>query len=244
MTWNTACNAPGRRPALRSAGDFLRAEAPSVLEWMTRDGVGLARFCVVAVIAGAGLYGAAMGSWREPLQSLYTGIKLPLAIMLTTLGNGLLNGMLAPLLGLNVTLRQSLGLVLFGFAITSLILGALSPVAWFVVWNTPPLNAATQLSSPEYGLLQLMLAVFIGAAGVTGCARLWPLLRAWAGSARVGGKVLCAWLATNLFLGSQICWVLRPFIWDSAGPPRFIGREYLRGSFFETVFEAARRLIS
>jgi hypothetical protein len=184
-----------------------------------------------------------MGSWREPMQALYTGIKLPLAILLTTLGNGLLNGMLAPLLGLNVTLRQSLALVLFGFAITALILGALSPVALFMVWNTPPLNGAMQLTSPEYGFLQLTLAVFIAAAGTIGCARLWPLLREWAGNARVGGRVLFAWLATNLFLGSQICWVLRPFIWDPAGPPRFMGREYLRGSFFQTVFEAAMRLL-
>ena len=226
-----------------SVGSYLRAETRQIHEWMLARTAGLAWFCVAAIVTGAGLFGAAMGSWREPLQSLYTGIKLPLAILLTTLGNGLLNGMLAPLLGLNVTLRQSLALVLFGFAVTALILGALSPVAWFLVWNTPPLTGATRLSSPEYGFLQLALAIFIAAAGITGCLRLWPLLCQWASSARVGGSVLFAWLATNLFLGSQVCWVLRPFIWDPAGPPRFIGREYLRGSFFETVFEAARRLI-
>jgi hypothetical protein len=226
-----------------SLGAFLRAEAQNIRGWVVARTFNLAGFCVVVIVAGAGLYGAAMGSWREPMQALYTGIKLPLAVLLTTLGNGLLNGMLAPLLGLNVTLRQSFALVLFGFAITALILGALSPVALFLVWNTPPLNAATQLSSPEYGFLQLTLAVFIATAGITGCARLWPLLREWAGNAQVGGRVLLAWLATNLFLGSQICWVLRPFIWDPAGPPRFIGQEYLRGSFFETVFEAAWRLL-
>jgi hypothetical protein len=226
-----------------AVGSFLRAETDRVRVWISQRNATLAAFCVVAVVIGAGLYGAAMGSWREPLQSLYTGIKLPLAILLTTLGNGLLNGMLAPLLGLNVTLRQSLVLVLFGFAITALILGGLSPVALFLVWNTPPLNTATQLSSPEYGLLQLSLAIFIAVAGTAGCLRMWPLLCEWAGDIRIGRRVLSAWLATNLFLGSQICWVLRPFIWDPAGPPRFIGQEYLRGSFFETVFEAARRLI-
>ena len=226
-----------------SVGGFLRAQPDHLHEWMIRRQSNLVTFCVTAIVVGAGLYGAAMGSWREPLQALYTGIKLPLAILLTTLGNGLLNGMLAPLLGMNVTLRQSLALVLFGFAVTTIILGALSPVAWFLVWNTPPLNTATQLSSPEYGLLQLTLALFIAAAGITGCARLWPLLREWVGSARVSSQVLLVWLATNLLLGSQICWVLRPFIWDPAGPVRFIGREYLHGSFFETVFEAARRLV-
>jgi hypothetical protein len=69
------------------------------------------------------------------------------------------------------------------------------------------------------------------------------LLREWAGRTDVAGRVLVAWVGTNLFLGSQICWVLRPFIWDPAGPPRFIGQEYLRGSFFETVFNALLRLL-
>jgi hypothetical protein len=54
---------------------------------------------------------------------------------------------------------------------------------------------------------------------------------------------LFAWLLSNLFLGSQICWVVRPFIWDPVGPVRFIGREYFNGSFYETVFEALRRLL-
>lgn len=226
-----------------SVGEFLRAEARNTRGWIVDHPAGLVCFCAVAITVGAGLYGAAIGSWREPLQALYAGIKLPLAILLTTLGNGLLNGMLAPLLGLNVTLRQSLALVLFGFTITALILGALSPVALFLVWNTPPLNAATQLSSPEYSFLQLTLVLFVAVAGITGCVRLWPVLRGWANSRTVAGNVLGAWLMTNLFLGSQVCWVLRPFIWDPVGPPRFIGQEYLRGSFFETVWTAVLRLV-
>jgi hypothetical protein len=82
-----------------STGAFLRAEAGSIRGWVITRTPGLVWFCVVAIAVGAGFYGAAMGSWREPMQALYTGIKLPLAILLTTLGNGLLNGMLAPLLG-------------------------------------------------------------------------------------------------------------------------------------------------
>jgi hypothetical protein len=119
----------------------------------------LVSFCVVAIVVGGGGYGAVMGWWRDPLQALYTGIKLPLVILLTTLGNGLLNGMLAPLLGLNVTFRQSFTIVLMSFAVTAMVLGALSPVALFIVWNAPPLTAATKLLSPEYALLQLTLAV-------------------------------------------------------------------------------------
>ena len=151
--------------------------------------------------------------------------------------------MLAPLLGINLTFRQSLTAVLMSFAVASVVLGALSPIAWFVVWNTPPLTATMQLSSPEYGVMQLTLAGFIALAGVVGNVHLLPLLSEWARSASTARKVLFAWLAGNLFLGSQICWVLRPFIWDPARSVEFIGREYFHGSFYETVFEAARRLI-
>ena len=226
-----------------SPAAFLRAEPTFLREWITLRQSNLVLFCVVTIVIGAGAYGAVMGCWRDPWQAVFTGIKLPLAILLTTLGNGFLNGMLAPLLGFNATFRQSLAIVLMTFATASVILGALSPVALFVVWNTPSLNAATQLSSPEYGFMQLTLAVLIACAGVAGNLHVMPFLSQWTKNAVVARKVLLAWLAGNLFLGSQICWVLRPFIWDPAGPTRFIGREYFRGSFFETVFEAIRRLV-
>jgi len=222
---------------------FLRADAGTFYEWVMQRQSQLIGFCVLAIIAGAGTYGAVMGCWSTPTQSLYAGIKLPLVILLTTLGNGLLNGMLAPLLGLDATFRQSLLVVLMTFAIASMILGALSPVALFVVWNTPALTAGTHATSPEYGFLQLTLAVFVAGAGVTGNLRLLPMLSQWTANPGVARRVLFAWLAGNLFLGSQICWVLRPFIWDPDGPSQFIGRQYLHGSFFETVFEAVRRLL-
>lgn len=222
---------------------FLRAGPEMFHEWVTRRQAALLAFCVVAIVAGAGLYGAVMGSWRDSMQALYTGIKLPLVILLTTLGNGLLNGMLAPLLGLNATFRQSLAAVLVSFAITAIVLGALSPVALFIVWNTPPLTSGTTLASPEYGFLQLLLAVFVALAGIIGNVRLFPLLRHWASTTTIARKVLFAWLAGNLLLGSQICWVLRPFIWDSKRPVEFIGPEGFHGSFFETVFRAVLRLL-
>jgi len=222
---------------------LLRTQTVELRNWLKDWRTQRVFWCLAAVVVGAGLYGAVMGMWRDALQTVYTGIKIPLVILLTTLGNTLLNGMLAPLLGLNFTWRQSFLTVLMTFAIAAVILGALSPVAAFVVWNTPPLTAATRLTSAEYGLLQLTLVVFIAYAGVTGNLRLLPLLRLISGRAAVARKVLLAWLAVNLLLGSQICWVLRPFLWDPARPVEFLGPEYLRGSFYETVFEAARRLL-
>jgi hypothetical protein len=224
-------------------GDLLAAGPEHLREWMVRRQGHLTGLCVICIVLGAGAYGAVMGSWRCPQQACYTAIKLPLVILLTTLGNGLLNGMLAPLLGLNVTFRQSLAAVLVTFAVTSLVLGALSPVALFIVWNTPPLTHMTSLSSPEYSFLQLTLTICVAVAGVAGNLRLVPLLKRWAGATATARNVLLAWLAGNLFLGSQISWVLRPFIWDIHRPVEFIGPDALQGSFFETVLRAVARLI-
>ena len=71
---------------------------------------------------------------------------MPLIILLTTLGNAILNAMLAPLLGLNLGLRQSFLAILMSFAIASAILGAFSPLAAFMIWNLPPLVPGAQAS--------------------------------------------------------------------------------------------------
>ena len=239
---NSAASNPGLFPRM-GIDLFLRSEAELLQQWAIRRPAATGWFCAGLIIIGAGFYGAAIGSWRDGWQALFTGIKVPLVILLTTLGNGLLNGMLAPLLGLNIPFRQAFVLVLLSFAMASLILAGLSPVVWFVVWNTPPLSGMTSLSSPEYGLLQLILAGFTAFAGIMGNVRLWPLLRNGTQTEGVAFRVLLAWLAANLFLGSQIAWVLRPFIWDPARPVEFIGQQYLHGSFYETIFDAARRLI-
>src|ERR1044071_8676459 len=97
---------------LCSVGDFLRAGPARQRDWVSGHTTRLVVFCLAAIVLGAGVYGAVMGSWRDARQVLYSGIKLPLVILLTTLANGLINGMLAPLLGLNLTFRQSLAAVL------------------------------------------------------------------------------------------------------------------------------------
>jgi hypothetical protein len=222
---------------------FLRADARDQRDWVVRCPGKLSWFCFMAIVGGAGCYGAVMGSWHDPLQALCTGIKLPIVILLISLGNGLLNGMLAPLLGLDLKFRQSLTIVLVSFALASLVLAALSPVALFIVWNTPPLAGGTSTSSPEYGFLQLLLVSFISIAGVIGVVRMLPLIRQWTGRPGIALRILFAWLAANLFLGSQISWVLRPYIWDPAGRVAFLGHDCFKGSFYETVFDAARRMI-
>lgn len=222
---------------------LLRAEPTEISGWLGSIRRRQVILCVGLVVAGGGAYGAVIGAWRDPLQALFAGVKLPLAILLTTLGNALLNAMLAPLLGLNFGLRQTLMAILMTFAVATALLGSLSPVAAFIVSNLPPFSPASRADSIEYAVLQLTLFGFIAISGIVGNVVLVPTLQRMSGRRSIAARVLLIWLAMNLLLGSQISWILRPFIWDPGRPVEFLGPEYLQGSFYETVFKAAQKLV-
>ena len=195
------------------------------------------------IIAGAGLYGAAMGWWRDPWQALFVAIKFPLILLLTALGNALLNGMLAPLMGLNISFRQSLLAILMSFAIVAAILGAFAPLAGFLVWNAPPMTPDVK-STLTYGFIKLVHVTVIAFAGIAGNARLFQLLVQLGGCRKVASRVLLAWLAVNLFLGSQLTWIARPFIGSPQLPVAFLRDTAFQGNFYENLFSTVMRLLS
>ena len=193
---------------------------------------------LAVILIGSGCYDAAMGWWRSPEQALFVAIKFPLIILLTTLGNALLNAMLAPLLGLNLTLRQSLRAVLMSFTISAAILGAFAPLTAFMVWNAPPLTTDTTHRA-VYGFIKLTHVLVIAFAGIVGNTRLLRLLVNQAGGDRkVAWRVLFAWLTVNLFLGSQLSWIFRPFIGAPYLPVQFLRPNIaLQGNFYENIFQ-------
>lgn len=198
---------------------------------------------VGVIILGSSFYGAGMGWWRSPMQALYVAIKFPLIILLTMLGNALLNAMLAPLLGLNITFRQSFLAVLASFTITGAILGSFSPLVAFLVWNAPPMSPELWRGGPTYALIQLTHVAVIAFAGITSNVRLYQLLVHLGGRAAVAQRVLFAWLAVNLFLGSQLSWILRPFIGSPFLPVEFLRPNAFHGNFYEAVFNSLAQLI-
>ncbi len=221
---------------------LLRGEAEP-LQHSIRHCSGAQMMVYLAVILiGAGLFGLAVGYWRSPLQACYTGLKFPLILLLTALGNGLINGMLAPLLGLNISFRQSMVAVLMSFTIAAAILGAFSPILFLLVWNTPQ-NASGQLVN-SYSLILLTQVLVIAFAGLAANLRLLQLLQGLSRSRAVAIKILCAWLAINLLLGAQLSWNLRPFVGSPGLPVQFLRPDAFRGNFFEAVSFAARTFIS
>jgi hypothetical protein len=238
-------NPDASHPARHEFAALLRGEAELLHDWLRGGDAGRLLRDLAIIIVGAGCYGAAMGWWRAPEQALFVAVKFPLIILLTTLGNALLNAMLAPLLGLNLTLRQSLHAVLMSFTIASAILGAFAPLAAFLVWNAPPFTPGTTRSM-AYLFIKLVHVLVIAFAGVAGNVRLFQLLtRLAGGEKRIARRVLLAWLAGNLFLGSQLCWILRPFIGAPHLPVQFLRPDIaFQGNFYENLFHTVAGILA
>lgn len=220
---------------------LLRGESETISGWSGCWSAKRFALHVAVIVSGAGCYGAAMGWWRDPQQALYVAIKFPLIILLTTMGNALINGMLAPLLGLNIPFRQSFSAIVMSFTIAAAVLGAFSPLIAFMVWNAPPMSAQA-VSMPAYNFILLAHVLVIALAGVAGNVRLLQLLVQLGGSRTVALRVQCAWLAGNLFLGSQLSWILRPFIGSPALPVEFFRKAALHGNFYEAVFNSLKQV--
>ena len=221
----------------------LLSGEPGVLgSWVATRQRSAVWMCLAAIILGAGLYGAAMGWWRSPLQGLFVAIKFPVIILLVAGGNALLNAMIAPLLGVPLSLKRSLMAVLMSFAIASAILGSFSPLAAYLVWNAPPLDVEISRTSGPYAAIMLTHVILIAFSGIVANVHLLKLLWNIAGSRAAAYRVLVAWLVGNLFLGSQLCWILRPFIGAPGLPVQFLRQEAFRGSFYETVLASFLRI--
>ena len=233
---------PTKNPGPSEISRLLRGEIETISAW-SRSWVNR-RFAlhVAVIILGAGLYGAAMGWWRDPHQALYVAIKFPLIILLITGGNTLINGMLAPLLGLDIRFRQSFSAIVMSFTVTSAILGAFSPIMAFLVWNAPAINLKTT-GNLTYNFILLTNVAVIGLAGGAGNARLFQLLSRLGNNGAVALRVMFAWLAGNLFLGSQLAWILRPFIGSPALPIEFLRPNAFQGNFYEAVFCSLHQIL-
>ena len=218
---------------------LLAGRADRLAEWLEEPGPGWPLLCAAAILLGGGVYGVTLGLWRAPLQAVYTALKFPLLVFLTCAANSLLNGMLAQVLGLELSFRQTTQTILMSFVLAALVLCAFSPVMLFLLWNTPALAARQAVA--HHFLLASHVAI-IAFAGVLANGRLLRLLERLSASAATARVVLFSWLAGNLFLGSQLAWVLRPFVGTPGLPVQFLRHDALHGNFFESVLHALRHL--
>ncbi len=219
---------------------LLAGDPQKLAAWTCESGWRWPLICCATIVSGGACYGITLGLWRDATQSLFTAIKFPLLIFLTCGGNALLNGCLALVLGAGLGFRQTMLAILMSFTIVAIILAAFAPIMLFLLWNTPPLSNANSLTG--HSLTLLAHVSLIAFAGVIGNHRLLLFLRHVTGNTATAWTVLLAWLGGNLLLGSQISWILRPFIGNPGLPVEFLRPNPLRGNFFEVVWASILHL--
>ncbi len=223
-------------------GTLLAGDPVAVDHDLGRPALGTLGRHAILIVVGAGSFGAAIGLWRDPLQALYTAIKLPLILLLCAAGNALLNGMIAALLGLKLTFRQSFLAILMSFSIAATILGSVSPVLFFYVWNMTPFDPARPVTDAYSGLMVLAVAA-IAFAGIASNIRLLGWLDRANASRVLSLRVLLFWLSGNLLLGSQLSWILRPFFGSPNLEVQFLRPDAFQGNFFQALWFAVRNVL-
>jgi hypothetical protein len=185
---------------------------------------------------GSALYGAVFGLWRSPLQAGLSAVKLPLLIFSVTFASSLINVMLAQVLGSGLSLRQVWTCILISLAISSILLGALSPILLFFTLQAPPANLPGSLAT--YRILLPVHTVVIGLCGIAGNIRAYRLLAGIPRSAPVAGRVLLSWIAVAGLAGCELSWLLSPFLGRPGLPVPFFNPNAFHSNFFEYLWKA------
>jgi hypothetical protein len=190
--------------------------------------------CLATIVLGFGSYGLTVGLWRAPTMGFYVALKMPALIFITLACNGLLNGMLALLLGSGLGFRQSILAQLLSFSVAALILGSLAPVLLFMALNAPSPDAPN--AGTAHANYMVIHTAIIAYAGVIANGHLARLLVVTTPSKKIAGATLVAWLGGNAFMGAQFSWILRPFFGTPGLEVAFLRADPMRGTFYETIW--------
>ncbi|MGJ8677902.1 MAG: hypothetical protein ACSHX0_10325 [Akkermansiaceae bacterium] len=226
---------------LRSVQPLCRGDHALLEGWLERDIKNSLVFCFPIIILGCSSYGFAMGFWHGWEMASYTAIKLPLVVFATLIINGLINGMLAMVLGSGIGFRHSIQFLLSGFALMSLILLSLSPVFLYIVLHAAPPDSPQAAQWHSTSLL-IHIAV-IAYAGIISHRSLLGHVQKFATTAKHGTHTFLAWLLGNLFVGAQISWVMRPFFGTPGADIQFLRPDPMSGSFYESLWRALNHIL-
>jgi hypothetical protein len=215
-------------PVLAHADELLRGR-----ELGSDDRRTNALYLVLLVTLFGVFYGAVMGTFggfhgQRALQLLYSGVKVPLLLLVTFCLSLPSFFVLNTLLGVRADFARALRALVAAQAVVTIILASLAPFTalWYV-------------SSAAYRPAILFNAAMFGVASVSaqGLLRRWyaPLI---ARNPR-HRMLLRVWLIIYAFVGVQMAWVLRPFVGDPSQPTHF----FRQGAWGNAYVEVARMVM-
>lgn len=189
------------------------------------------------MVTGAAMYGAAFAIWRSPLQIVFSMAKMPMMMLAVTVTTGLLSAIVAQVMGSKLSFAQVGMCILFGFSITSVLLGALSPITAYLSTQVP--GPETPGAMVHYRILLSSHTAIVGLCGLGGYWRLHALLSVLIEDAAVVWQVLAGWIGAAFLVGSQLSWLLSPFLCRPDTPITFFNPIAFQSNFFEYLWAAA-----
>jgi hypothetical protein len=179
---------------------------------------------LLAIVVGATVFGAVLGSYRGGAQILYAGLKVPMAVLAAlAIAAPAFHG-IAAALGRPWPMRCVVALTLAAAGRASLLLLAFAPALWLMLDFGVGYHAAAVLAAIAYG--------------ASGIAALGVLLR---GLGAGSGRLLTTLGFASVFFAAsgQTSWILRPYLVRPRTEivPFTRARE---GSFDEALFRSSR----
>lgn len=190
----------------------------------TEDQRPLVIAALVAIVAGAGVFGGVLATSRGGLQLLYSATKLPLALLATLALVVPAFYAIAACCGRARTLSGMIALTLAGAARAALVLFALAPVVWLCFDMGLGYHDAVLLAAGCYAL-----------SGLAALRLIWNGL----GRDLRSAAMIACFAAVLAPTGAQTAWMLRPFLGRPAQAevPFFRHRE---SSFADSVARSIR----
>lgn len=157
------------------------------------------------VLAGGAIYGFSMGLRHSLLQAAVSALKVPALFFITLLICLSTLHFLGLLFGSRLSLSQTLTVLLTGVAVNSVLLGSFAPISLFFL-----------MSGSSYEFLMLMHVTIFFICGVAGLAYIhknFHFIRRLSGdTASNAGFLLPIWMVLYMFVGSQMAYILAPFV--------------------------------
>ncbi|MBM3333399.1 hypothetical protein FJY63_01945 [Candidatus Sumerlaeota bacterium] len=192
-----------------------------------RIGRGFDRFLVAGIAALYALYGLSMGLFRGYGPAAVSGLKLPFLYLLTLAVCLPAFYVLNCLWGSRLSVPECVRLLLVAVSSNAAALASYAPFSFFFTLTT---------SRGGYRFLVLMHVAVFALSAIASVGVIALIFRATA--AQLGrhlrAGVVVQWAILYAFVGTQMSWVLRPWVGSWSGP--YAPFRPIGGSFIESLY--------